>query len=302
MTRWRKTLDRAGITDPALREAYTAQRRLVAGFDRASYAAVRLLLPAPVVPDALAATAFMHHGDNLLDRGPDGRRAFAEWEGQVRAALAGAPADPLTRALAHTVTRRPVLRAIVADYLVAAPADAQWRGFATEADFQAYVDAYSLPAFLLVAGLLAPPAGFDAYRAACRTFIEAAQRLDFLEDMAEDLADGRLGVTEDALARHGLSRTAMEQDPDPGSVAALVGDQAGLVRAGLAGARELVDLVPEPNRPMVRALVTLQGHRLRSAERAGATLARRPAPRPLGPALLTLLRAYAGTFRHRARS
>lgn len=119
--------------------------------------------------------------------------------------------------------------------------------------------------------------------------------------MAEDLADGRLGVTEEALARHGLSRTAMEQDPAPGSVAALVGDQAGLVRAGLAGARELVDLVPEPNRPMVRALVTLQGHRLRSAERAGATLARRPAPRPLGSALLTLLRAYAGTFRHRAR-
>ncbi|MEU1620293.1 squalene/phytoene synthase family protein [Streptomyces sp. NPDC005722] len=302
MTSWRKTLDRAGITDPALREAYTAQRGVVAGFDRASYAAVRLLLPAPLVPDALAATAFMHHGDNLLDRGADGRRAFGAWEEQVRAALAGAdPADALTRALAHTLTRRPVLRGIVADYLVAAPADAEWRGFATEDDFQAYVDAYSLPAFLLVAGLLAPDGGFDAYRAACRTFIEAAQRLDFLEDMAEDLAEGRLGVPEDALARHGLDRAALERDPDPASVAALVREQAGLVRAGLAGARGLVDLVPGPNRPMVRALITLQGHRLRGAERAGATLARRPAPRPLGPALLTLLRAYASTLRHRAR-
>ncbi|MDX2706983.1 squalene/phytoene synthase family protein [Streptomyces sp. PA03-6a] len=301
MSRWRKTLDRAGITDPALREAYTAQRRLVARFDRASYAAVRLLLPAPLVPDALAATAFMHHSDNLLDRGPDGRGAFAAWEAQVRAALAGDPGDPLTRALAHTVTRRPALRGIVADYLVAAPADAEWRGLATEADFQAYVDAYALPAFLLVAGLLAPPTGFDAYRAACRTFIEAAQRLDFLEDMAEDLADGRLGVPEDALARHGLSRAALARDPDPASVAALVRDQAGLVRSGFAGACGLVDLVPEPNRPMVRALIALQGHRLRSVERAGATLARRPAPRPLGPALLTLARAYASTFRHRAR-
>ncbi|MFD8077416.1 squalene/phytoene synthase family protein [Streptomyces sp. NPDC059718] len=301
MSRWRKTLDRAGITDPALREAYTAQRRLVARFDRASYAAVRLLLPAPLVPDALAATAFMHHSDNLLDRGPDGRGAFAVWDAQVRVALAGDPADPLTRALAHTVTRRPALRGIVADYLVAAPADAEWRGLATEADFQAYVDAYSLPAFLLVAGLLAPPTGFDAYRAACRTFIEAAQRLDFLEDMAEDLADGRLGVPEDALARHGLSRAALTRDPDPASVAALVRDQAGLVRSGFAGATGLVDLVPEPNRPMVRALIALQGHRLRSAERAGATLARRPAPRPLGPALLTLAGAYASTFRHRAR-
>jgi phytoene synthase len=301
MTTWRHTLDRAGITEPALRDAYTAQRRLVASFDRASCIAVRLLLPAPLVPDAVAATAFMHHGDNLLDRGPDGRRAFAVWEGRVRAALAGDAEEPLLRALAHTVARRPVLRGIVAEYLVAAPADADWRGFATEADFQAYVDAYSLPAFLLVAGLLAPPSGFEGYRAACRGFIEAAQRLDFLEDMAEDLRDGRLGIPEDALARHGLTRAALTGDPDRASLDALVREQAAVIRAGFTGARGLVDLVPGPNRPMVRALITLQEHRLRGAERTGAALIRRPAPRQMGPALLTFAGAYARTLRHRAR-
>lgn len=299
MTTWRHTLDRAGIADPALRAAYTAQRRLVARFDRASYAAVRLLLPAPIVPDALAATAFMHHGDNLLDRGPDGRRAFAAWDGQVRAALAGDAEEPLLRALAHTVARRPVLRGIVADYLVAAPADAEWSGFATEADFQTYVDAYSLPAFLLVAGLLAPSTGFDAYRAACRTFIEAAQRLDFLEDMAEDLREGRLGVPEDALARHGLTREGLGHAPDPAAVAALVHDQAAAVKDGFTGARGLADLVPEPNRPMVEALIALQGHRLRGVERAGRELLSGPAPRPVAAALGTLARAYLSARRVR---
>lgn len=48
------------------------------------------------------------------DRSPDGRRAFAGWERRVRAALAGDAEEPLLRALAHTVARRPVLRCCAA--------------------------------------------------------------------------------------------------------------------------------------------------------------------------------------------
>ncbi|MFD3456914.1 phytoene/squalene synthase family protein [Streptomyces sp. NPDC058691] len=310
MTTWRHTLDRAGIADPALRDAYTAQRRLVARFDRAASAGIRLLLPADLVPDVVAATAFMHHTDNLLDRGPDGRAAFTAWERRVREALTGDGGDSdsdsgsdgelLLRALAHTVSRRPVLGDVVAEYLVAAPADAGWRGFATEADFQAYVDAYSLPAFLLVARLLAPPTGYAGYRAACRTFVEAAQRLDFLEDVAEDLRAGRLGIPEDALARHGLTRAALERGERAGDFAGLVHEVAAATRRGLADARRLIDLVPRPHRPMTRALVDLQGHRLRAAERSGAALLEGPARRPVASALGTLAGAYASTLRRPA--
>ncbi|MFJ4986853.1 squalene/phytoene synthase family protein [Streptomyces sp. NPDC088732] len=311
MTTWRHTLDRAGIADPALREAYTAQRRLVTRFDRATFTGVRLLLPAELVPDVVAATAFMHHTDNLLDQDADGgaaRTAFTAWERRVRGALAdgggdrgGAggdgDGDRLLRALAHTVARRPELGDVVAEYLVAAPADAGWRGFAAEADFQAYVDAYSLPAFLLVARLLAPATGYDGYRAACRTFVEAAQRLDFLEDVAEDLRAGRLGIPEDALARHGLSRDGLEHGAPAGDFAGLVREVAATARRGLADSRPLIELVPAPHRPMTRALIDLQGHRLRAAERAGSALLQGPARRPVAAALGTLAGAYASTLR-----
>lgn len=311
MTTWRHTLDRAGIADPALRDAYTAQRRLVTRFDRATFLGVRLLLPAELVPDVVAATAFMHHTDNLLDQDTDGRAArtaFTAWERRVQEALADGngkgegnasdgDGDRLLRALAHTVARRPVLGDVVAEYLVAAPADAGWRGFAAEADFQAYVDAYSLPAFLLVASLLAPSDGWAGYRAACRTFVEAAQRLDFLEDVAEDLRAGRLGIPEDALARHGLTRAALERGAPAGDFAGLVHEVAATTRRGLADARRLIDIVPPPYRPMTRALVDLQVHRLRAAERGGVALLEGPARRPVAAALGTLAGAYAGTLR-----
>ncbi|WP_159396102.1 hypothetical protein A6P39_012045 [Streptomyces sp. FXJ1.172] len=105
--------------------------------------------------------ALMHHGDNLLDTGPLPRReaAWAAWEEQVRAALrTGAGDDPLLRTLVHTVRAHPRLRENVAAYLSTATAELHFTGFAAEADFQAYVDAYSYPAFMLAAGVLAPEA------------------------------------------------------------------------------------------------------------------------------------------------
>lgn len=86
MNAWKESLDAAGIREPALRRDYDAQRRLVSRFRRTSYLAVHLLLPRPMLPHVVAATAVMHHGDNLLDTGPKTQRAarWASWEQQVR--------------------------------------------------------------------------------------------------------------------------------------------------------------------------------------------------------------------------
>ncbi|WP_329536705.1 hypothetical protein OG568_49605 (plasmid) [Streptomyces sp. NBC_01450] len=40
---------------------------------------------------------------------------------------------------------------------------------------------------MVVAALLGPDGHQAAYRAACRTYIDASQRLDFVNDLAEDL-------------------------------------------------------------------------------------------------------------------
>jgi phytoene/squalene synthetase len=104
-----KALDTAGVRDGGLREDYTEQRKLVARFRRSAYLAVRLVLPTPLVPHVIAATAFMHHSDNVLDEGrPRAERAaaYAVWEKQVRDGLATGGSDhPVIRLERHSVTR-----------------------------------------------------------------------------------------------------------------------------------------------------------------------------------------------------
>ncbi|MER6841500.1 phytoene/squalene synthase family protein [Streptomyces platensis] len=309
MATWPKTLDQAGITDPALRRDYSEQRQLVAHYARAEYTAVRLLLPAPLVPDVLAATAFMHHSDNLIDQGPAEERiaALADWESRVRAALTSGEADrPVLRTLLDTLSRQPQLRQYVEDFLAGAPLEVKTAGFATERDFQHYIDGYSLPAFLLIACLLGDGAPTAAYVAGCRTFIEASQRLDFLNDLAEDLSDGRLGIPEELLTRHGLTRDGLTGTGPTGKDGAavdglrpLLADQVRQIRSGLSASYGLVDLVPARNRPFVRALVSIQGLTLRAAARKGTALLHGSARPQVAAALRILAREYAAARRGR---
>jgi phytoene synthase len=297
---WGAVLDTAGITGTGLREDYAQARRTVAGFKREAYVAVRLLVPPALVPDVLAATAFMHHTDNLLDSGPTGARigAYRDWEQAVRAALAGVGPDapPLARALARSAARHPALRSHAEAFLDTALTDLEFAGFATEKDYQHYVDAYSLPALMVVACLLAPEADADAaFRAACRTYIDGSQRLDFVNDLAEDLAAGRLTVPEALLRAHRVDRTGLEAAADIPEVRALLAELLARARASLLGGRELVRLTPPANRPMVRALLGLDLLTLKAAEAKGPALLRSSA-RPALPAAIGLL-----LREHRAR-
>ncbi len=169
-----------------------------------------------------------------------------------------------------------------------------WSGFATERDFQDYIDAYALPAFMLLTCLLAPDAGTEAYVAGCRSFIAAMQRLDFLDDIAEDLSHGRLGIPHDALARHGLThRDLAEAGPAARTAfAALVPHQPALVQVGLSASYGLVERVAAPGRPLVRALLTLQELRVRTVRRRGAALLTGGTRPPAVGALGLLAREY----------
>ncbi len=293
MSVWHAALDAAGVNDPALRRDYTEQRRLVARFRRSSYLAARLLLPRPLLPAVVAATAFMHHADNLLDSGPrDGRAArYAAWEGQVRESLeTGRSQDPVVRPLLHTVTNRPAVRGHVAAYLATATTDLDFAGFDTDADYQRYVDGYSLPAFMLVAGLLEPEGDPAAYRAACRTYIDGSQRLDFVNDLAEDLADGRLNLPLDALERFGVTRAALEGGRAEPGTARLLGHLLGLAGERLEAARELVGLTAPAGRPLVRALIDIEAATTRAAAARGTALLRGPARPPAVTTARVLLR------------
>ncbi|WP_416969562.1 phytoene/squalene synthase family protein [Streptomyces sp. 4F14] len=294
MSTWKRSLDAAGVREPGLRRDYDEQRRTVARYRRASYLAARLLLPAPVLPHVMAATAFMHHSDGLLDTGPRDRRgaAWADWERRVRAALhSGTSDDPLLRALLHTVGARPRLRDVLEAFLAAAPAELDFTGFATEADYQAYVDAYVLPAFLLIATLVGPEGDDRAFRAACRTFIDGSQRLDFVNDLAEDLREGRHGIPAETLKRFSLTEDELRAGQETDAVRELVTHEVTRARADLRDAARLPHLAPAPYRPLLLALIDIELLTADAALAQGAGLLRGSAnPSPL-KALRVLARA-----------
>ncbi|HEY8983611.1 MAG TPA: squalene/phytoene synthase family protein [Streptomyces sp.] len=297
MSTWRRGLDAAGVRDAGLRRDYTGQRRTVARYRRTAYLATRLLLPPSVLPHAIAATAFMHHGDNLLDTGPKDRRAaaWAVWEGQVRDALrTGTADDPLLRAMAHTVAVRPGMREAVEAYLPTATAELEFAGFADEADYQAYVDAYVLPAFMLIATLVGPEGDDRAFRSACRTFIDGSQRLDFVNDLAEDLREGRLGIPARTLERFCLTPDDLEALRFPATVQSLIEYEVTAARETLRQAAQLPDLAPPPYRPLLHTLVRIELLTADAALRRGTRLLRGSASPPPARALRALLKARRG--------
>ncbi|WP_042421667.1 phytoene/squalene synthase family protein [Streptacidiphilus anmyonensis] len=289
--RWTRTLDAAGVADPALRADYGAQRGAVLRYKPEAYLAVRLLVPAELVPHVVVATAFMHRTDELLDSAepvPRRRETFGAWDREVRAALAGGPKsdDPLVRALAHSCAGLPSLGEHVTAFLGTALTDLDFSGFGTEADYQAYVDAYSLPAVLVVASVLTPVT--PTMRTVCRAWVDGGQRLDFVTDLAEDLAADRLMIPQETLKAFAVTRDDLAAARDTPAVRALLTHLLDLSEASLAEGRALAELPPPATRPMVRAMLGLDDLTARAARAKGAALLRAGA-RPSVPSALRLL-------------
>ena len=315
MPRWTAALTEAGITDPTLRSAYDAQRQVVRKFAVQQYLAARLLLPARLHPSVVAVVAFMHETDERIDAGdPVARKEeLSSWDRVVRTSLdAGArpeaPDAALLQALADTARRHPHLTAHVHDFLDGAPVEADWTGFDTEADFQAYIDSYSLPALMLTASLIAPApeAGVgESFRQGCRALIEAWQRADFLSDLAEDAEQGRIGIAREELAAYGLTFEDLRNKSQAcmPALGRLVEAQADLAEAALSRCRELPGLVEAPYRPFVRALISVQDLQLQAVRRKGGSLLHGGVRPPIAATLRLLGRQYlaARTEQRRAR-
>ncbi|MFC8981171.1 squalene/phytoene synthase family protein [Streptomyces sp. NPDC057411] len=285
---WEQVLDRAGIREPEVRRGYTAQLRAVRRFAPAEYMAARLLLPAALQPDVVVLVAFMHETDDRIDRGTRQERgeALERWRLLVGEALAsGASSHPVVQTLAWAVRRNPVLGERVDAFLAGAAREVEWERFATEADVERYVEEYSLPALMLSMCLLAPDgAGAAAeFERGCLALITAMQRLDFLEDLAEDVREGRTGLSDEALARHGLTREDLRPPASATDrVAALVAAQTETAAASLSRSRLIVDVAAAAYRPFLRAVLKVQKARAAAVRKAGASLVTRPSgPSPV---------------------
>ncbi|MBR7838065.1 squalene/phytoene synthase family protein [Actinospica durhamensis] len=302
MGRWERALDAAGVEQASLRSDYGRVRAQASAFKHEIVLAAELLLPERLVAHVIAAIAFMHRTDVLLDSGPAAERkeSYEDWEREVTEALeANQSGDPELRPLLHTIVAHPVLHERVLDYLASADLDLEFTGFVAEADYQTYVEGYSLPAFMLVATLLGPDGDQQAYRAACRTYIEAIQRLDFVNDLAEDLANDRLTIPAQTLEQHRVTRTDLEQARDLPTVRALIADQLDRVERGLGAGSAAIDLVPPASRPMLRCMLSLDALTVAAARADVPALLRRPANCSKLAAVRVLGREYLSARRTR---
>ncbi|MBU6534884.1 phytoene/squalene synthase family protein [Streptomyces mayonensis] len=209
----RRELDAAGITDPALRAAYTRCRTLNARHGRTYFLATRLL-PADRRPAVHALYGFARWADDIVDdTGADAtpaERAAAldRLDRLLGQALAGGrpTAEPVVLALADTAARYAVEAAHFSDFMASMRADLTVTDYATYADLRAYMHGSAA-----VIGLqMLPVLGTVTTRAEAAPHAAALgiafQLTNFLRDVGEDLDRGRIYLPADLLAAHGVHR------------------------------------------------------------------------------------------------
>nr|WSZ19762.1 squalene/phytoene synthase family protein [Streptomyces canus] len=229
-------------------------------------------------PHVVAAYAFLARTDDLADQGPLHERLprWRAWAEQVTVGLeSGRADDPVLRAFLHTVAARRLPHHWVHTYLKATTEELHFTGHATEADFQRYVDHLALPALMLIEELQYEGGGDEVFRSRCRSFAEGLQRLDFLTDLTDDLAEGRLYLPQEDLDRFGVTRAALEQGQDTPAVRELVTLTCRRTRKSLTDSRALLDSTAPGFRPLQRALLDLAEHQLGRVENSGTSVTRR---------------------------
>ncbi len=277
---WRRCMDAAEVRGSEARADYVKVAQFMQRREPAGYAAVRLLTPAHFQPHVLAGYAFASFTDDLCDQGTvqERIRRFDAWAAQIRAALdSGTARHPLLRAFLYTSALRDLPRHWIESYLEGARIDLDFPGFATEADYQTYVDRLTWPFLMITTGLAQQGGGTPEFAQSCRLVADAGQRTDILTDLAEDLRDGRLYLPLDALAHHGVDRADLAAGRDAPGIQALLSEAANKAHGTLREASRLLDELPDEYGPLIRFVLDLHHQRLQTVVAMGSAVTRRPA-------------------------
>jgi 15-cis-phytoene synthase len=208
----RAELDAAGITDPALRAAYTTSRELHAHHGRTYFLATRLL-PAARRPAVHALYGFARYADEIVDDLGDDRPAEEKLarldalDAELTRALAGEPTgQPVLAAVADTARRYDIAHRHFTDFLTSMRMDTHVTGYPTFDDLGVYMHGSAA-----VIGLqMVPVLGTTVPRAQAEPHAAdlgiAFQLTNFLRDVGEDLDRGRVYLPTAELAAFGVDR------------------------------------------------------------------------------------------------
>ncbi|MDX2766033.1 phytoene/squalene synthase family protein [Streptomyces europaeiscabiei] len=207
-----RELDAAGITEPALRDAYTRCRRLNARHGRTYFLATRLL-PVERRPAVHALYGFARWADDIVDRPaagvPQHRRAAdlaLLHERLERGLRDGDSAEPVVLALADTARRYAIDHRHFSDFMASMRSDLDVTDYPTYDALRTYMHGSAAVIglqMLPILGTVVPREEAAPHAAALGL---AFQLTNFLRDVGEDLDRGRVYLPADLLGAHGVDR------------------------------------------------------------------------------------------------
>ncbi|WP_060877725.1 phytoene/squalene synthase family protein, partial [Streptomyces scabiei] len=207
-----RELDAAGITEPALRDAYTRCRRLNARHGRTYFLATRLL-PVERRPAVHALYGFARWADDIVDSLdtdlPPHRRAAdlgLLHERLEQGLRDGDSPEPVVLALADTARRYAIDHGHFRDFMASMRSDLEVTDYPTYDALRAYTHGSAAVIglqMLPILGTVVPREEAAPHAAALGL---AFQLTNFLRDVGEDLDRGRVYLPADLLAAHGVDR------------------------------------------------------------------------------------------------
>ncbi|MBZ6255746.1 phytoene/squalene synthase family protein [Streptomyces olivaceus] len=265
----RRELDAAGITDPALRAAYTRCRRLNARHGKTYFLATRLL-PLERRSAVHALYGFARWADDIVDDldrtlAPEERdRLLRRLESDLTSGLrSGGGDEPVVRAVADTATRYAIEPVLFSDFMSSMRADLTVTDYPTYADLQRYVHGSAAVIGLQMLPVLGTVTAREEAAPHAAALGVAFQLTNFLRDVGEDLDRGRVYLPGDLLAAHGVDRPLLEWSrhtgrTDPRIRAALVAAEA-MTREVYRTAEPGIAMLDPRVRPCIGAAFTLYG-------------------------------------------
>lgn len=303
--------------DSDLDAAYRVCRELAAEHGRTYYLATRLL-PAERRPAVHALYGFARTVDDVVDvddtadadNQPAERAAAVDRiEDALDCALAGRPmtdprTGPVVRAVSDTIDRYAIpieyFRAFLDSMRMDIPGTPAFQAtYPDMAALRRYMYGSAVVIGLQMLPILGTTTSLDEASPHAAALGEAFQLTNFVRDVGEDLARGRVYLPADELAAFGVDPDLLQHCRDTGTVDPRVrralGHVAALTRALYRDAEPGLDMLDPRARPGIRAAFTLYSEILDEVERNGfrvfdrrATVPRR---RRLAVALPLLVRA-----------
>jgi phytoene synthase len=286
----RRALKAAGITSRDLVEGYQLCRRLNAAHGKTYYLAT-LLLPPAKRPYVHALYGFARYADDIVDGfGADRAARFEAWSSEFLADLElGTSADPVCRAVIDTIGRWDIQRSYFADFLGAMHSDLTTTSYLTHDDLAAYMWGSAAVIgleMLPILGSVDASIGRDVLEPYAADLGIAFQLTNFLRDIAEDLARGRVYLPQESLAAFGVDRDRLHR-----AVRAGAADEPirNLLAAEIARTRDLylravpgIELVHVSSQDCLRTAVTLYSRILDEIEAADYNVFRGRVTVPIG--------------------